>query len=980
MRHKRRRTISPPLPQTRSLSGTPDDNDFLSVFDHHGALTSSSIYQPSRPSQHSARLFQRLLSAVGVRNEDNGNAAEIVNRLTAFQNHSSLADRSLGKNDKANSILPPEAPFRSPWVFYLPEAYPRRFTDKQRADLDKIFRRNDVRVPMAVCDKVGTRLPVIWYVDSSTEKKKKIEHRPQDLPLGAGLRGWPESQLPLEVFELIADYLPRESMQAMRLVNKEFEMKTSNRLFHTVVVPFRSEIYGLMTKPSDGHRRAKSSKSRKGKGKARDVSVEKPNKKERRLHDGMKVFQAWGEKIKRFALAFEVDEATLESAPKKGRFERHETWWGKYQWPHQFYNRFEVIEVLEKKADEFRCMSQALSYLKKVRELGLSLESGLGWLSGPDMSDRARLLHQKPEVFGNTKSIPDAKHAQNLVTWKEMVDSIGPAPSLNSLVPTAGAEHHEVLVSWPEGQKTVSVLNPTGGQDRFPIIFEGKDFATTPSELSAEDHLRFLRDGLSGLSKGNNAHVATSSLKPSELNVPQQEWLLEIEWAQRAFLSSFCMALCDNSSTFQHVHTLNVSRFSSNYLIMLQRTDFWQSLPNVTTLTLKILPDWRTIHKTDTGFVSTEKINPSSAATSFYNLLANHISPLRNIKTLTIGYVGGGEQASGIFARNKSILPAPITPYAGGGDSLLHPADPLLRLPHIQTLSLENMWATPSDLKGFLGIHSSTLKHLTLSSISLTRVLNPNTRAPDFSDPEGLGISPVPQDLPRYNDPSCGNLFSPSQRNLQTPQPDPQGWISAGIKVGEWADVIDTITPGPTLDFLRYAYCYRDVPPSLNTTVLESVHFQSCGYVRLEHFSNVRPGGAVGDLVAGNGNGGRVAALGGNLGGNAAANAGNGADGALPQFLVRRAGDLVGVMMSREKDELLGSINSVCGDEEVEVLTTGFPMTVGRGCWGIEIEDIRRAKECLEDGQPEGGTGRFSGIVRKLELPPPEEGGEVMVE
>ena len=142
----------------------------------------------------------------------------------------------------------------------------------------------------------------------------------------------------------------------------------------------------------------------------------------------------------------------------------------------------------------------------------------------------------------------------------------------------------------------------------------------------------------------------------------------------------------------------------------------------------------------------------------------------------------------------------------------------------------------------------------------------------------------------------------------------------------------------------------------------------------------MRPGGAVGDLVAGNGNGGRVAALGGNLGGNAAANAGNGADGALPQFLVRRAGDLVGVMMSREKDELLGSINSVCGDEEVEVLTTGFPMTVGRGCWGIEIEDIRRAKECLEDGQPEGGTGRFSGIVRKLELPPPEEGGEVMVE
>jgi hypothetical protein len=52
-------------------------------------------------------------------------------------------------------------------------------------------------------------------------------------------------ELPVELFTLIIGYLPRSSIQSMRLVNKEFEEKVSEYLFRVVVVPFKPEIYGI---------------------------------------------------------------------------------------------------------------------------------------------------------------------------------------------------------------------------------------------------------------------------------------------------------------------------------------------------------------------------------------------------------------------------------------------------------------------------------------------------------------------------------------------------------------------------------------------------------------------------------------------------------------------------------------------------------------------------------------------------------------
>jgi hypothetical protein len=59
------------------------------------------------------------------------------------------------------------------------------------------------------------------------------------------LVSWPSMELPVEIFTIIIAYLPRSSIQSMRLVNKEFEEKVSEYLFRVVVVPFKPEIYGI---------------------------------------------------------------------------------------------------------------------------------------------------------------------------------------------------------------------------------------------------------------------------------------------------------------------------------------------------------------------------------------------------------------------------------------------------------------------------------------------------------------------------------------------------------------------------------------------------------------------------------------------------------------------------------------------------------------------------------------------------------------
>ena len=64
-------------------------------------------------------------------------------------------------------------------------------------------------------------------------------------PLTHSDRGWPPNVVPVEIFEHLGSSLSRDDLFSMRLVNHEFEAKISSRIFQTVVIPFKSDIYGV---------------------------------------------------------------------------------------------------------------------------------------------------------------------------------------------------------------------------------------------------------------------------------------------------------------------------------------------------------------------------------------------------------------------------------------------------------------------------------------------------------------------------------------------------------------------------------------------------------------------------------------------------------------------------------------------------------------------------------------------------------------
>lgn len=96
--------------------------------------------------------------------------------------------------------------------------------------------------------------------------------RPQSL-------GWPAQKVPVEIYAEIITYLPRSAVKNMRLVNHEFEEKASSVFFQNVVVPFRSEIYGVTPEP------------RKAGGSEPTVQDEMPQRSIMLQDKGMRVFQ-----------------------------------------------------------------------------------------------------------------------------------------------------------------------------------------------------------------------------------------------------------------------------------------------------------------------------------------------------------------------------------------------------------------------------------------------------------------------------------------------------------------------------------------------------------------------------------------------------------------------------------------------------------------------------------------------------------------
>lgn len=547
---------------------------------------------------------------------------------------------------------------------------------------------------------------------------------------------WPANRVPTELYEEISSYLNRDDIKSMRLVCKEFDRHVSQVLFKTVVVPFNSEIYGMLGQEPKPDLKGK----KKVKIETLGLSWRNPNGDDVYNGHGLDVFRGFGQHILRFGMSFEVNEDSLAKPPTKRMTEKHATFWGKYDWPFEEYRRFDDVANLESAADETPRMKIAFSELSKVRELALSVDSGLGWLNGPDRSIRARIIQRPPSVFGTLKSIPDRRaHAQRelwdyIASCHQATESdvklatlykIEGSRSLLEAVESESEHDAQPELPFMDSQIIHEAIPHDTAELQIPPSFDDPEildrFVLTPDPHDVG--VLFSSSILP-----TDAGQLMGPIIPAHLTKAQKEWLLETEWAQRAFISSYMLSIIDNPATFQLIHTLNISQLSDRYLPLLHRDDFWATLPSLTSVVLHVIPGYRTVHKDEAGFVETPKISPSSCLDMYYDLLNNVISRRANIKKLNIGWITGGEHAEGVLARNRLILPAPLLPA-----SKCFSQDPavvrslLLKFPHVEELTLKNCWVTPLEVHTLVEQHDLlSLKSLVLNSVSLTAILREN--------------------------------------------------------------------------------------------------------------------------------------------------------------------------------------------------------------------------------------------------------------
>ncbi|KAI9690173.1 MAG: hypothetical protein M1822_009134 [Bathelium mastoideum] len=540
-------------------------------------------------------------------------------------------------------------------------------------------------------------------------------------------RHWPQGRLAVELFENIADYLSRDDIKNTRLVSKEFDNFVSAVLFRSAVVPFNTEIYDMIEPQNTA------GPDPKGKGKASDLKLhwENPQKDdENKVYKGygLQVFRGFGGRIYRFGMSFEVEEDALARPPKKNALEPHVSFWGPYEWPHEQYHRYADRAGLEQAADETSKMKQAFSHLERTQQLALSVDSGLGWLRGPDVSMHSQVFKQPPPVFGSSSRFPNKIYQEQCNLWKALVLSCQGSGLDRSALRTSVLCRKDITQPLNEIPtiSTGSYADPSG----WPVM---EDRIVTDSATESMYH------------KGKNTSAPASSLgllyahpspdwegdemlafrnhpiNPKRLTKEQKEWLLETEWAQRAFMMSYLLAVIDNPNTFARVRSLNLARISSRYVQFLNRADFWAALPQLGHVIIKVIPDWRNVGKDRAGYVDTQAIDPSDACEPFNRLLVERIQGLESVTSLTLGWIGGGEYAEGMFARNQHLLPAPILVHT---KPLSARKDNVITFPYVKHLVLVNCWITPPAIFALVE-QSRTLALEKLAFVSVSLTVNP---------------------------------------------------------------------------------------------------------------------------------------------------------------------------------------------------------------------------------------------------------------
>ncbi|KAI7540727.1 hypothetical protein KC331_g9001 [Hortaea werneckii] len=808
---------------------------------------------------------------------------------------------------------------------------------------------------------------------------------------------WPVGTVPKEIFDMVTGNLTREDVKNMRLVNKEFEGKVSSSLFYSSVVPFNTELYDMISSDAKNSSRQAilDTKDQNVSPQVEDLDsggIHWQNAKDDaqgkmyRGH-GLKVFQGFGPHIKRFGMSFEVTEDQLAQPPVKKELYQVDSYHGSYDWPPRFYARFENLAGLERTADETSRMKAAFSHLSMVQELGLAIDSGLGWLRGLDTSVRARLSERPAPVFGKSFGGENFRSQAAKDFWTAMREShlSQQRKAYRKTSKEVSVAYHELDVEasdlaglkgsiyansklWPTLENPPILERVAGAKPtkRLGVLY------TTSVQPEADQHV-----------------VARAPVVPNDLKKEQKEWLLETEWAQRAFLDSYMLSVTDNVQVFEKVSTLTIAKISSGLLPMLARETFWSALPSLAKVTLHVKADWRSVAKDDAGMACVCPELPSDAVITFHDLLAERVVGRQTIKTLDIGWVDCGEHAEGILARNSHLLPAPIS----SPQKMLTNRGTRLVFTYLEHLTLTNCWLSPPALRNLVRNHAGqNLTKLTLDSVSITADPSENAAA-QHNNPIAAGLgAPVPAPNLLANTQSIWNpphhhqnsyLTGPNlpqaQGNAQTQQPmigghqgfanlpmifpaqvtQAAGQIPAqnaglaaaagvhhhvyvqdllgGYRLGSWPETLDIISPGPRfIDHLEPPKPWEEQLPAREPTALNCIEFKSCGYAVLPNI--VALDQSVFERPAAQ----RVR------------------EGRSSWFDQRGAALFPSKMTTA--DCYLGKILPHMPARELEAL---------QFVWGLREgwDDKEKAEEAEWDGQYPGGTGRFSGVVYR-DTPP----------
>ncbi|ROW06212.1 hypothetical protein VMCG_04551 [Cytospora schulzeri] len=550
---------------------------------------------------------------------------------------------------------------------------------------------------------------------------------------------WPDQIVPVEIFNLIIQHLDRADIKAMRLVNREFDSKLADRFFRHVVVPFRPEFealygtlninmgvvidqqkYGLVLK-----KKQEDTNTTEDEWNDSDQADPERREDDSLLSDGYRVFEQFGPShIKKFALALELNEDDLACPPVKLNQQIIPAPWGLYRWPIMDYQRFSQLEGLEKMADETQHMKKAFQFLSKVSEIGISCDAGLGYLQGPDTNRLCRRV--QPSVFQPT--IYDVAEPDGGSGYEEDKDRSLSLVILKQMAMNAGYDTNE----WPrvvlrlledEGRavKWVERISSSG-----KVFHERVPLCKVTDEMTKEEIIRLIEALVSDDDPENTtnaAHARAFGLTPNNLTASQAEMLLELEWAHRALMESYVIAVMDNKDSFQSLRKLTIARCPGRHVPSLMKEKFWETMTCIDAFHLGVIPDWREVNKDETGAISQRRVSPVNSYDTVFQLLHKYVGEQENIKHVSFEWICGGEFAVGKSQRDRYILPAPVLADASEMVRVQRHfgEDNVLNLPFISTLSLKNCWISPHVfLNVFKHMSKENLEHIELESVSLT--------------------------------------------------------------------------------------------------------------------------------------------------------------------------------------------------------------------------------------------------------------------